>query len=141
MDDEDFAYSAKDMKSMVDPKLILIAEIDGKPIAFAFVLLDFNQATQPMEGKMYPFGWLKFLLAKRKINFARMPLMGVLPEYRKIGVDLALVYRAIQASFDKGVTSGELSWILDDNKPMNRILESYGGYVYKTYRIYEKPVA
>ena len=141
MDDDDFAYSAKDMKSMVDPKLIFIAEMEGKPIAFAFVLMDFNQATQPMKGKMYPFGWLKFLLAKRKINFARMPLMGVLPEYRKLGVDLALVYRAIQASFDNGVTSGELSWILADNKPMNRILESYGGHVYKTYRIYEKPVA
>ncbi len=141
MDDDDFAYSAKDMKSMVDPQLIFIAEMEGKPIAFAFVLMDFNQATQPMKGKMYPFGWLKFLLAKRKIDFARMPLMGVLPEYRKLGVDLALVYRAIQASFDNGVTSGELSWILDDNKPMNRILESYGGHVYKTYRIYEKPVA
>ncbi len=141
MDDEDFAYSAKDMKSMVDPEFVLIAEMDDKPIGFALTLPDFNQATQPMKGKMYPFGWLKFLLAKRHINYARMPLMGVLPEYRRKGVDLALVYTAMQATFAKGITSGELSWILDDNRTMNRILESYGAQVYKTYRIYEMPLA
>ncbi len=141
MDDEDFAYSAKDMKSMVDPNYVLIAEMEGKPIGFALTLPDFNMATQPMKGKMYPFGWLKFLLAKRKINFVRMPLMGVLPEYRKMGVDMALVFRTMETAFPKGHTSGELSWILDDNKAMNRILEGYGGKVYKTYRIYEMPVA
>ncbi len=140
MDDEDFAYSAKDMKSMVDPAYLLIAEMEGKPVGFSVTFPDFNQATQPMQGRMYPFGWLKFLLAKRKINYARMPLMGVLPEYRKMGVDMALVYRTLQAVFAQGITSGECSWILEDNKPMNRILEGYGAEMYKTYRIYEKPV-
>lgn len=141
MDDEDFAYSAKDMKSMVDPAYIKIAELDGKPVGFSVTFPDFNIATQPMKGRMYPFGWLKFLMAKRTINYARMPLMGVLPEYRKMGVDMALVYRTLQAVFEKGITSGECSWILEDNKAMNRILEGYGAQMYKTYRIYEKPVA
>ncbi len=140
MDDDDFAYSAKDMKSMVDPAYLLIAEMDGKPCGFSVTFPDFNIATQPMKGKMYPFGWLKFLLAKRTINYARMPLMGVLPDYRKLGVDMALVYRTLQAVFDKGITAGECSWILEDNKAMNRILEGYGAQMYKTYRIYEKPV-
>ena len=66
--------------------------------------------------------------------------MGVLPEYRRMGIDVGLVYRTMQASFSKGVTKGECSWILADNAPMNRILESYGADCYKTYRIYEKPV-
>jgi hypothetical protein len=35
----------------------------------------------------------------------------------------------------------ELSWILEDNLPMRRIIESLGGKPYKTYRIYEKPIA
>lgn len=141
MDDEDFAYSAKDMKSMVDPAYILIAEMKGKPVGFSVTFPDFNIATQPMQGRMYPFGWLKFLMGKRKINYARMPLMGVLPDYRKLGVDMALVYRSLQAVYAKGITSGECSWILEDNKAMNRILEGYGAEMYKTYRIYEKPVA
>ncbi len=137
MDDDDFAFSANDMKSMVNPEFLLIAEFEGKPVGFSLTIPDFNQATWGMKGKMLPFGWLKFLLAKRKINYARMPLMGVLPEYRRMGIDLALVYRTMKATFEQGITAGELSWILDDNKPMNRILEGYGAEVYKTYRIYE----
>lgn len=140
MDDDDFAYSAKDMKAMVDPDYLLIAEMDGKPIGFSLTIPDFNSALHPVGGKLFPFGWLKFLLAKRKISLARTLLMGVLPEYRKLGVDMAMVYQTMQAAFAKGVTAGECSWILADNKPMNAILEGYGAQCYKTYRVYEKSV-
>lgn len=140
LDDEDFAYMAKDMKSMVDPSFLLIAEMNGQPIGFSLTIPDFNQALQPLRGKLLPFGWLKFLLGKRKINYARTILMGVLPEYRKLGIDLALVYQVMVNAFAKGTTAGECSWILADNKPMNRILTGYGADKYKTYRIYEKAV-
>jgi GNAT superfamily N-acetyltransferase len=138
LDDEDFTYMAKDMKSMVDPTFLLIAEMKGQPIGFSLTIPDFNQALQPLRGKLLPFGWLKFLLAKRKIKYARTLLMGVLPEYRKLGVDIALVYQTMLNGFAQGIMSGECSWILADNKPMNRILAGYGAEMYKTYRIYEK---
>lgn len=140
LDDEDFAYMAKDMKSMVDPEYLLIAEFEGVPIGFSLSLPDFNQALQPLRGKLLPFGWLKFLLGKRKIDYGRTILMGVLPEKRRLGVDIAMVYKTMMAAFLKGITSGECSWILADNKPMNRIMEGYGADRYKTYRIYEKTV-
>ena len=140
LDDEDFAYMAKDMKSMVDADFLLVAEMNGVPIGFSLTIPDFNQATQSLKGKLLPFGWLKFLLAKRKINYARTILMGVLPEYRKLGVDLVMVFKTMQAAFDKGITAGECSWILADNRAMNKILEGYGADKYKTYRVYEKAV-
>jgi hypothetical protein len=140
LDDEDFAYMAKDMKSMVDADFLLVAELDGEPIGFALTVPDFNQATQSLKGRLLPFGWLKFLLAKRRIHYTRTILMGVVPEHRKIGVDVAIVYKMMQGAFNKGVTAGECSWILADNEPMNRILESYGADRYKTYRVYEKAV-
>ncbi len=140
LDDAEFAYLAKDMKSMVDADFLLIAELNGQPIGFSLTIPDFNQAMQPLRGKLAPFGWLKFLLGKRKIRYARTLLMGVLPEHRKLGVDMAMVYRTMQSAFPKGITSGECSWILADNEPMNRILEGYGGNRYKTYRIYERTV-
>jgi len=140
LDDKDFAYMAKDMKSMVDPDFLLITEMEGKPIGFSLSLPDFNQALQPLRGKLLPFGWLKFLLGKRKIDYARTILMGVLPEHRRLGVDMAMVYKTMLAAFAKGITAGECSWILADNDPMNRILVGYGADRYKTYRIYEKAV-
>ena len=124
----------------VDADFLLVAEMEGQPVGFSLTVPDFNQATQAMKGKMLPFGWLKFLLGKRKIDYARTILMGVLPEYRKLGIDVAMVYRTMQAGFAKGITRGECSWILADNVPMNRILEGYGADMYKTYRIYEKQV-
>ncbi len=140
LDDAEFAYLAKDMKSMVDADFLLIAEMEGKPIGFSLTIPDFNEALQPVRGRLMPFGWLKFLLAKRKIRYARNLLMGVLPEYRRLGIDMAMVYRTFESAFPKGFTSGECSWILDDNVPMNRILEGYGGDCYKTYRVYERSV-
>lgn len=141
LSDSEFAYMAKDMKSLVDADFLLVAEMEGKPVGFSLTIPDFNQATQALRGKLLPFGWLKFLLAKRKITAARTILMGVLPEYRKLGIDVGMVYRTMQAGFAKGITSGECSWILADNRPMNRILEGYGAQRYKTYRVYEKKLA
>lgn len=140
MDDEDFRYAAKDMKSMVDPEFLLIAELEGEPIGFSLTIPDFNEALQPLGGRLLPFGWLKFLLAKRKVRMARTLLMGVLPEHRQLGVDMIMVFKTMQAGFARGVISGECSWILADNVPMNKSLESYGARRYKTYRVYEKTV-
>jgi hypothetical protein len=125
---------------MVKGDFLLIAELKGEPIGFSLTIPDFNQALQPLKGRLLPFGWLKFLLGKRKIDYARTILMGVLPEFRKLGVDMGMVYRTMQAGFADGITSAECSWILADNAPMNRILEGYGADRYKTYRIYEKQV-
>ncbi len=141
LNDAEFAYMAKDMKAMVDADFLLIAEMDGKPVGFSLTIPDFNQATQPLKGRLLPFGWLKFLLGKRKITSARCILMGVLPDYRKMGIDMGMVYKTMLAAFAKGITHGECSWILADNRPMNRILEGYGADCYKTYRVYEKKLA
>jgi hypothetical protein len=43
-----------------------------------------------------------------------------------------------QAGLRKKIEQVELSWILEDNKPMRHILESLGAEPYKTYRLYEK---
>jgi hypothetical protein len=40
-----------------------------------------------------------------------------------------------------GFRSIELSWILEDNLPMRRILERLGASAYKTYRVYGKVLA
>jgi hypothetical protein len=38
----------------------------------------------------------------------------------------------------KDIERIELSWILEDNRPMRRIIEELGAVAYKTYRMYEK---
>jgi GNAT superfamily N-acetyltransferase len=140
MDDEEFRHSAKDMKSMVDPGFLLIAEKDGQPIGFSMTTQDFNEVLYGLKGSLLPFGWLKFLLGKGKIRGARTLLMGVVPEFRAKGVDVMLVYETIRYGATKGIHRGECSWILEDNVAMNRILEKYGAEIKTVYRVLERAV-
>lgn len=138
MDDEEFAYAAKDMKKMVAADFLLVAEAEGQPIGFCLTIPDFNVALKPCRGRLFPFGFLKFLLHKRRIRYCRTLLLGVLPKYRHKGVDVMMVYKTFTAGFARGYTAGECSWVLEDNQAMNRVLKGLGATVYKTYRIYDK---
>ncbi len=139
MDEVEFRYAAKDMKSMVDPGFLLIAEIGDEPIGFCMTTQDFHEAMYPLKGRLLPFGWLKFLLAKGKIKRARTLLLGVKPEHRSRGVDVLLVYETMKYGIGRGINRSQCSWILEDNVGMNRILENYGATVSNVYRIYEMP--
>jgi GNAT superfamily N-acetyltransferase len=138
MDEEEFRHAAKDMKSMVDPGFLLIAELDGEPIGFAMTTQDFNEALAPLKGSLLPFGWLKFLLGKRKIRGARTLLMGVEPAHRLKGIDVLLINETIRHGVAHDICRAECSWILEDNTVMNRSLEKYGAVLKNVYRVYEQ---
>ncbi|MEJ2729852.1 MAG: N-acetyltransferase [Deltaproteobacteria bacterium] len=140
----EFKQLGKDFKMLVDFELVKIAEVDGAPAAFLVVLPNINEAIRDLNGRLLPFGWVK-LLWRLKVRFpqtARIPLMGVRKQYHDSLLGAALAFMVIQAvqapGLKRGVKKVELSWILEDNKGMNDIIESIGGYVYKTYRIYSK---
>jgi GNAT superfamily N-acetyltransferase len=141
MTDEEFEHMGDSMKPIINPKLCAIAEIKGEPVGFALELPDLNRAFKPMNGRVLPFGWAKFLWHKRKINVCRIVTMGVKPEHRHKGLEAMLqVFLFIEGN-KAGYPRGECSWILEDNVLMRRSLERIGGYVYKTYRVYEKLIA
>jgi ribosomal protein S18 acetylase RimI-like enzyme len=139
MDEVEFRYAAKDMKSMVDPGFLLIAEQDGQPIGFCMTTQDFHQAMYPLKGRLLPFGWLRFLWEKRRIHGCRTLLLGVKPEHRARGVETLLIYEGMRYGIANGFPRGQSSWVLEGNVAMNRILESYGATVNTIYRIYEMP--
>ena len=140
----EFKQLGKDLKMLLDFELVKIAEVDGVPAAFLVVLPNINEAIRDLNGRLLPFGWLK-LLWRLKVKFpqtARIPLMGVRSQYHDSLLGAALAFMVIHAVQEPGLKRGikkvELSWILEDNKGMNDIIESIGGKVYKTYRIYSK---
>ena len=93
-----------------------------------------------MNGKLFPFGFIKFLLNKKKIDQLRVMIMGVKKDYHRKGID-AIFYRNIVATATrKGLKGAEISWVLEDNYAMKQTTEKLGGKVYKTYRIYDKMI-
>jgi GNAT superfamily N-acetyltransferase len=133
---EEFLHSAAEMKSILDPELILIGEVDGRTAGFALALPDINVALKYAEGRLFPLGLLKILYHKRSIKRLRVLALGVVKEFQTAGVAAGFYSALIRRAQQAGYVDAELSWILEDNVLMNRSLEALGARRYKTYRIY-----
>jgi hypothetical protein len=138
---------AKQMRMLLDDRLVWFAEADGQAVAFIVALPNINEAVRDLNGRLFPFGWAKLLwrLKMRRVKSARVPLMGVRRSLSGtlIGsaIPLQLIGSVLPANADFGFRWIELSWILEDNLPMRRILERLGARAYKTYRVYGKVLA
>jgi hypothetical protein len=136
-------HLAKALKPLLDPQLVQFVEWDGKAVGFGVTLPNLNEAIRDMGGKLFPFNFIKLLwrLKVSGVKTGRVPLMGVRRQLEGLSASL-VPYLIISAMRKRGLERGfehiELSWILEDNKPMRGMIESLGGRAYKTYRVYEK---
>jgi len=132
------------LKMLVANEYIAIANYRGEPAAMAVTFPNINDWIAGLNGRVLPFGWVKLawdLFAKAPKS-VRLPLMGVRRKYHNTIAGSALALGVIDTirryHVSRGTTRAELSWILEDNMPMRRIIETIGATPYKTYRIYEK---
>lgn len=138
MSEAEIQHMAKQLRPVVNPNLCALAEVNGEPVGFALALPDYNQALRKLNGRLFPFGIVKLLWHRRKINAARVLTLGLKKPFRHQGLDAALILHLYREGVRAGYPKGECSWILEDNWEMRRGLERIGGQVYKTYRVYEK---
>jgi hypothetical protein len=137
---QEMTHLAAGLKQIVDPDLVLIAEDRGEPIGISVTVPDLNQTLHRINGRLLPFGIIRLLWHARHIDAVRVLIMGVLKPYRFRAVDAAMYARSMTAAKAKGYRWGEMSWILESNRPMIRVLERLGATCYKTYRLYEKRI-
>jgi GNAT superfamily N-acetyltransferase len=134
------------LKLLLRPGDVAIAEYQGKPVAFAAVFPNLNEAARDLDGRLWPLGWAKLLwrLKVRRPRSVRMPMMGVRKALQTKPIGAALALAVIQATrtfvFGHGVVDSELSWILERNEGVRHVIELVGGVPYKRYRIYEKGI-
>lgn len=145
MTDHEIEHLGEELKMVLDPDLIYLAELCGETVGVSLGVPDVNQAL--LRARPQPNTWSlpltlgKFLLNRRHIDAFRLMIMGVKPEYRALGIDALFYVETARAAFRKGYKRCEMSWILESNDMMNRIIERLGGTIYKTYRVYQKPIA
>jgi len=144
MTEGEFDHLAKELKQMVRPELVLIAEVKGEPVGFGLTLPDANEAIKAANGRLttfgLPIGLAKLLLASRRIRRLRLVLLGTVAGYRRRGLDAILYLDTLRKARELGFEGGEISWTLEDNHLVNRAIESMGGQRSKTFRVYEKPL-
>ncbi|MFN0215981.1 MAG: hypothetical protein ACKVT2_17105 [Saprospiraceae bacterium] len=139
MTEAEVRQMGKDLKMAIDPDFVYFAEKDGKTIGIALSLPNLNEVfIKIARGRLFPTGLFKFLFGKKSIKSVRVIALGILPEYRRIGLDVCFYVRSYETALRKGIKRAEASWILENNDLMNRALLQIKGKVYRKHRIYEK---
>jgi GNAT superfamily N-acetyltransferase len=134
-------YMAREMKPLIVPGSILIAEVGQEPVGFAICIPDINVALRRINGRLtsfgLPIGLIKLLYYRAKIRLVRFIALGVVEKYRRAGIAEMLVLQMMDEVSKRG-SIGELSMTLEDNFMVNRFVEALGATRYKTYRIYRR---
>jgi GNAT superfamily N-acetyltransferase len=136
--DEEVRHYAKQLRPLLDENWAMVAEKDGETVGAALTLPDWNQVFKKMNGRLFPIGWAKFLLGRRKIDRVRVFALGVKREFQHTGVAAKLYQMHFDSAERTPQKGGEMGWILETNKPMNRAMEGMGGEIVRTYRMYER---
>jgi GNAT superfamily N-acetyltransferase len=139
--DDEFNYLAKDLKLILDPDFALVAEKEGKVVAFGLALPNYNEIFKTIKrGRLLPSGIFKLLLNKKKIRSIRIYALGVVDGFRKMGIEDCLYGTIIKEYKRKGFLHAEAGWTLENNVMINEAIKAIKGDPYKTYRLYEKQI-
>jgi GNAT superfamily N-acetyltransferase len=145
MTDREFETLVGQLKPVLRPELLQLAEVHGEPAAFTLWLPDTNQALRAARGRLttygLPTGLIRITRAARRINRTRAVTSGIKKEHRNRGLIAALFTQAQRAAFRLGYTETEFSWILEDNHHANRYVKAAGGIHFRTHRLYERATA
>ncbi len=145
---EEVAYAGKKLKTIIFEPLNMIAEVEGKPVAFMLTFPDINDVLDKIDGKLLPFGWFHMLrwLRGPRGSGMRVPLMGVLKEVQNSRLASQLAFMMINEIRESAYTTfaskrAEIGWILEDNQGMVAIADTIQAEINREYAIYEKPIA
>ncbi|MEM7222912.1 MAG: dATP pyrophosphohydrolase [Pseudomonadota bacterium] len=140
----EMSHIAAELKPILRPEMVWIAEIEGEAIAMIVCLPNLAEAFEGLSGKLLPFGWLKLLwrLKVKGLKSGRVVMMGLRKAHHGSPIGSAIVLMLIEELRESlikiGYRRAEMSWILEDNWRMRAVIEGIGGRHSKTYRIYEK---
>ena len=137
--EKEIEHLAQGLKQIVIPELAKIVEYNGDPAAFGLLIPDINQVLKKMNGRLFPFGFIKFLTGLKKIDGLRLLALGIKKGYRRKGADSLLYYHMMKDAIAMNrFRYCEVSWLLEDNYLIIRATKFMGGKQYKTYRVYQK---
>lgn len=133
---EEFRRLADQMRSVLDPELALIAQVNGVPVGFCVLIPDTNRVLSRLNGRLFPFNWLRVNRYIRQIDVVSFKLMGVLAEYRRRGIDALLYVEALSRARRRGYRWLDGSLTSELNPAVNVIARGRGAELYKQYRLY-----
>lgn len=130
---KEFDFLMSDLATVAVADLVLFVEVNGRTVGFSATLPNVNEK-MPRNGRLFPFNWLRMLNLK-KTRSGRLISLGVLPEYRKRGLETIMFAETLLAGQRLKWEQGEIGWTLEDNDLINRAIESMEAWIDRRYRI------
>jgi GNAT superfamily N-acetyltransferase len=130
-------HVSKNLRFLIVPELTMIAEVDGAPVGAIFGVLDYNPRIKEIDGRLFPFGFLKLLRNRKQIQRVRLVSTNVVPEYQRWGVGVVLAAHLVPPALEYGIHEGEFSWVLESNHLSRKSLERGNLKQEKLHRIYD----
>ena len=117
-----------------------VIDKDGKLVAFAITMPSFSRALKKLNGKLFPFGFLRILMAQRFNSRASLYLIGVHPDYQNKGVT-AILFNDLQTMFNRrGITEVETNPELIENRSIQAFWKNYKNILHKKRCTYKKDI-
>lgn len=139
---EEFRYMAKELRPLIDTRYAFVAEVDGEPAGMLLLIPDYNEIFKRIpSGRLLPTGLFRLMSGRKKLRTGRIILLGVKKAHRTRSIFPLLMHEIVRRGNQTGLTTGEASWVLEDNSLMNRPLVAMGGVPYRRWRIYERPLS
>jgi GNAT superfamily N-acetyltransferase len=136
---EEFKECFEQIKIIIDPQQMLIAEIQENlwsRIAFP----NWNPLTRKMQGKLGLWQLIQFILYGRRTEMAGFAITAVLPEYRGKGISPLLGVTICHRFQELGVKKVHSYFINDINEKSRHAVESIGGVGRVLYHAYDKRI-
>jgi GNAT superfamily N-acetyltransferase len=137
LSDGEIEHISDGLRHLIVPELTSCAEVEGRPVGAAFGLLDYNPRIKQINGRLFPFGFIRLLTRRQQITRMRVISTNVLPEFQRWGLGLALLAHLMPKALEWGITEAEFSWVLESNRLSYGSLKRGGAKLTKTYRVYD----
>lgn len=133
----------RDLTAILDPEFFVLFFHNDEPVAGMVALPDLNPLLKRLNGSIgLSAPWHYFLSRKHIHQGYRIMLFGILPKYRLQGVPMLLLDHMLNIVRNhKGLEWVEGSWVLENNAPIDDLIEDFGGIITKRYRIYRREIA
>jgi GNAT superfamily N-acetyltransferase len=135
--DAERAHLAAGLKQLIVPEMTSVAEIEGRPVGAVFGMLDYNPRIKQINGRLFPFGFIRLLWNRKAIKRVRLISTNVIPEYQRWGLGLLIISYFVPAVMEWGIEEAEFSWVLESNTLSYQTLKRGGAKITKQYRIFD----
>ncbi|PRZ27888.1 GTP cyclohydrolase [Flavobacterium granuli] len=132
-------YFKKKYISLINPEYIkFVEDKDHNIVAFSIVMPSFSRALQKAKGKLFPFGFIHLLKAKKQSKDMIFYLIGVHPDFQNKAVT-AIIFNEYYHTFkEKGIVNCFRTPELADNTAIHNLWKHFNPVVHcrrKTFKI------